>query len=115
MSGLLTITDAAAKELIKRTALDDKAIGVRLSVTNTGCSGHSYKMEHVFEEDSGDDKVEAAGAVLYIPRAHSLFLIGTEIDFRQDDLAASFVFRNPNAENTCGCGESFSVSSDKED
>ncbi len=109
MNGLVTITDKGAEELKKRTAMNPDAIGVRLSVTNTGCSGHSYKMEHVFEEDAADDKFEHNGAVLYIPKAHTLYVIGTEVDYREDDLASTFVFNNPNADSTCGCGESFSV------
>ncbi len=109
MFGLLTITDLAAEELKKRTAMNSDAVGVRLSVTNTGCSGHSYKMEHVLEEDSADDKFEHEGAVLYVPKAHTMFLLGTEVDYKEDDLASTFVFNNPNADSTCGCGESFSV------
>lgn len=109
MIGLITITDKAAEELKKRTALNTDAIGVRLSVTNTGCSGHRYKMEHVFEENPADDRLEHKGAFLYIPKAHTLFVIGTEIDYREDGLASAFVFNNPNADSTCGCGESFSV------
>jgi iron-sulfur cluster assembly protein len=109
MDKLISITDHAAEELKKRMAMNPDAIGVRLSVTNTGCSGHSYKMEHVFEEDTNDDVVRKDGAVLYIPKAHSLFLLGTEMDYKQDSLASTFVFNNPNAEGLCGCGESFSI------
>ncbi len=111
---MLTITDIAADELKKRTAMNPEALGVRLSVTNTGCSGHSYKMEHVLEESADDDKFEHNGAVLYVPKAHILFILGIEVDYKQDDLAATFVFNNPNAENMCGCGESFSVKPEKE-
>lgn len=109
---MITITDLAAEELKKRTAMNSDAIGVRLSVTNTGCSGHSYKMEHVFESDEADDKFEHNGAVLYVPKAHTLFVLGTEIDYKEDKLASTFVFNNPNADSMCGCGESFSVKKD---
>lgn len=113
MSGLITITDKASEELKKRTALDPNAIGVRLSVTNTGCSGHGYKMEHVFEESADDDKLEHNGAVLYIPKSQILFLVGMEMDFAEESLASTFVFNNPNADSTCGCGESFSVRNER--
>lgn len=109
MPDIVTITDRAAEELKKRTAMGEGAIGVRLSVTDKGCSGHKYKMEHVFEESAADDKIEHNGAVLFIPKMHTLFVIGLEIDYSEDDLAATFVFNNPNAESMCGCGESFSV------
>lgn len=106
---MIVITDKAAEELKRRTALGQGAVGVRLSVTNTGCSGHKYKMEHVFAEDPGDDKFTHNGAVLYVPQSHTLFVVGTEIDYREEGLSSGFVFRNPNAQETCGCGESFSV------
>ena len=106
---MITISDRAAEELVKRTALNSDAIGVRLSVTNTGCSGHQYKMEHVFEESAEDDKFEQGEAVLYIPKAHSLFVMGTAIDYKDDKLESTFVFDNPNAEGMCGCGESFNI------
>ncbi len=106
---MITMTDQAAEELKKRMAMNSDAIGVRLSVTNTGCSGHKYKMEHVFRADPADDRFEHNGAVLFVPKAHSLYIIGMEIDYKQDNLASTFVFNNPNAEATCGCGESFSV------
>ncbi|PJB69265.1 MAG: iron-sulfur cluster assembly accessory protein [Alphaproteobacteria bacterium CG_4_9_14_3_um_filter_47_13] len=109
MAELITITDRAAEELKKRTAMNADAIGVRLSVTNTGCSGHKYKMEHVFEESPADDGFEHAGAKLYIPKMSTLFLVGMEIDYKDDNLASTFIFKNPNAESTCGCGESFKV------
>lgn len=106
---LITMTDKAAEELAKRTALNPQAIGVRLMVTNTGCSGHSYKMEHVTEETNKDDKITHDNAVLFIPKEQLLFLIGTEVDFKEDQLASNFVFNNPNAEDECGCGESFNL------
>lgn len=106
---LITMTDQAAAELVKRTALNPDAIGVRLMVTNTGCSGHSYKMEHVTEETDKDDKFTHENAVLFVPKDQLLFLIGTEVDFKEDNLASNFVFNNPNAEDACGCGESFNL------
>ena len=66
------ISDSAVKAIIDKTALNSQAVGVRLKVDSTGCSGHSYVMEHVLKEDLGaDDKFEKNGATLYIPKIHS--------------------------------------------
>lgn len=105
----ITITDRAERELKARMAINPNAVGVRLSITNTGCSGHSYKMEHVFEITDNDDKIEQNGAVLVVSKADSLGLFGMEIDFEDGKMASMFVFNNPNATAQCGCGESFSL------
>lgn len=106
----LKITDAAAKAIKAKTALNSAAIGLRLSVKNTGCSGHSYEMSHVFDESlDEDDKFEQDGAVLYVPKIHSWLLIGTEIDYEEGQMQSGFTFTNPNEAGRCGCGESFSV------
>jgi iron-sulfur cluster assembly protein len=104
------ITDKAAQKIIEKTRLNHDAVGVRLTIATTGCSGNSYKMEHVLEEDlSQDDKFEKDGAVLYIPKVHSWMLFGTVVDYEEDNLKSGFVFTNPNEAGRCGCGESFTV------
>jgi len=104
------ITDNAVKHIIEKTKLNQDAIGVRLTVATTGCSGNSYKMEHVLEETlEMDDKFEKDGATLYVPKMHSWMLFGTEIDYEEGDLKSGFVFSNPNEAGRCGCGESFTV------
>lgn len=104
------ITDKAAEQIKAKTALNSDAVGLRLTVASTGCSGHSYKMEHVVEEDlSVDDKFEHQGAVLYIPKMHSWMLFGTVVDYEEGDLHSGFTFTNPNEAGRCGCGESFTV------
>ena len=104
------ITDKAVEQIIAKTALNSAAVGVRLTVKATGCSGNSYQMEHVLEEAlDKDDKFEKNGAVLYIPKIYSWMLFGTEIDYEEGDLASGFVFTNPNEAGRCGCGESFTV------
>ena len=106
---MITITDEAATELKRRTALGEGAIGVRLSVTNTGCSGHAYKMEHAYEQSDKEDRFEANGAVLFIPKKDMLMLLGTVIDYKEDKFNSAFTYTNPNATGQCGCGESFQV------
>lgn len=104
------ITEAAQAAIIEKTALNPDAVGLRLKVDSTGCSGHSYVMEHVLEEDlNADDKFQRGDAVLYIPKIHSWMLFGTEIDYAVSDMHSGFTFTNPNESGRCGCGESFSV------
>lgn len=104
------ITNNAVSKIIEKTAINPEAVGLRLTVKATGCSGNSYQMEHVTEEDlSKDDRFEKNGAVLYIPKIHSWMLFGTEIDYEESDISSGFIFTNPNEAGRCGCGESFTV------
>ncbi len=107
----ITLSDAAAnrvKEIIARA--DGKVIGVRVSVKNTGCAGMSYAMEYASEANPLDEKVEDKDVTILIDPKAVLFLIGTEMDYKTDKFESGFVFKNPNAVDTCGCGESFRVS-----
>lgn len=108
------ITAKAAKKIIEKTALNPAAVGLRLTVKATGCSGNSYQMEHVVTEDLGaDDKFQEGAATLYIPKMHSWMLFGTVIDYEVGELSSGFIFTNPNEAGRCGCGESFTVEKPK--
>jgi len=85
------------------------AIGVRLSTPRRGCSGLAYSVDYVTGEQAFDEKIETPGGVFYIDGASVLYLIGSTMDWQEDDFAAGFVFANPNAKGACGCGESFTV------
>lgn len=107
----ITLSDAAAnrvKEIMARA--DGKVVGVRISVKNTGCAGMSYAMEYASELNQMDEKVEDKDVTILIDPKAVLFLIGTEMDYKTDTFESGFVFKNPNAVDTCGCGESFRVS-----
>ena len=106
----ITLTDRAAarvKEIIARS--DKPVVGVRLSVKNTGCAGLSYGMEYATDNDPLDEIVEDKGVAILIEAKAVLFLIGTEMDYETERFESGFVFNNPNAVDTCGCGESFRV------
>lgn len=106
----LKMTDKAVEQIKSKIAQNNAAIGLRLTVATTGCSGNSYKMEHVLEEDlTADDKFEQDGAVLYVPKMHSWMLFGTVVDYEEGKLSSGFTFTNPNEAGRCGCGESFTV------
>jgi len=87
----------------------EDAIGVRLSTPRRGCSGLAYSVDYVTAEQAFDEKIETPGGVFYIDGASVLYLIGSTMDWQEDDFAAGFVFANPNAKGACGCGESFTV------
>ena len=85
------------------------AIGVKLSTPRRGCSGLAYSVDYVAEADKFDEKIETPGGVLFIDGGSVLYLIGSTMDWVEDDFTAGFVFNNPNAKGACGCGESFTV------
>ncbi|MET0248863.1 MAG: iron-sulfur cluster assembly accessory protein [Sphingobium sp.] len=85
------------------------AIGVKLSTPRRGCSGLAYSVDYVKAEEKFDEKIETPGGVLYIDGASVLYLVGSVMDWVEDDFTAGFVFNNPNAKGACGCGESFTV------
>ena len=87
----------------------DDAIGVKLSTPRRGCSGLAYSVDYVTEEQRFDEKITTPGGNFYIDGASVLYLVGSTMDWREDDFAAGFVFDNPNAKGACGCGESFMV------
>ena len=106
----IKVTDAAAEAIKSKTASKNGAKGLRLTIKSTGCSGHSYNMEHAMEENlAADDRIESNGAVLYIPKTNSWMLFGMEIGYTEDKMGSGFTFTNPNETGRCGCGESFSV------
>ena len=85
------------------------AIGVKLSTPRRGCSGLAYSVDYVTEANAFDEKIETPGGLFFIDGASVLYLIGSTMDWREDDFTAGFVFENPNAKGSCGCGESFTI------
>jgi iron-sulfur cluster assembly protein len=83
--------------------------GVRVGVTNGGCAGMSYTMDYAENAGPLDEVVEDRGVKIFIDPKAIMFLVGTEMDFVRDKLAARFVFNNPNQTAACGCGESVSI------
>jgi iron-sulfur cluster assembly protein len=94
-------------DLMARAPAD--AIGVKLSTPRRGCSGLAYSVDYVTTENSMDEKIVTPGGTFYIDGGSVLYLIGSTMDWREDDFTAGFVFENPNAKGACGCGESFMV------
>ncbi len=85
------------------------AIGVKLSTPRRGCSGLAYSVDYVTEADKFDERIETPGGTFFIDGGSVLYLVGSIMDWAEDDFTAGFVFENPNAKGACGCGESFTV------
>ena len=106
----ITLTEAALKE-VKRL-MNVQGItegGLRLGIKGGGCSGLSYTIN--FDDKIGqyDSVFETDGVKLIVDAKSAIYLQGTQLDFQKDLMGGSFKFINPNAQKTCGCGESFSA------
>ena len=111
-NNILTLTESAVQRVRHIMELRDEeppAIGVRIGVRNAGCSGMSYSMDYATEVSAMDEVVETGGVKVMVDPAAIMFLIGTELDFKEEKLSSGFVFKNPKVTSTCGCGESFTV------
>jgi iron-sulfur cluster assembly accessory protein len=107
---VITITEAAASRVKMLMAKAEKPVkGLRVGVKSRGCSGLSYFVEYADEKKKFEDIVEDKGVTIFVDPTAVMFLIGTEMDYKEDKLQSGFVFNNPNEKARCGCGESFSV------
>ena len=82
---------------------------VKLSTPRRGCSGLAYSVDYVSAANPMDERIDTAGGTLFVDGGSILYLIGSTMDWVEDDFTAGFVFQNPNATGSCGCGESFTV------
>ena len=104
---VMRLTDAAATRLKEIMAQNERpSAALRVGVKNGGCAGMSYTMEIAEAPDPKDEVVVDKGVRILIDPKAVLFLLGTEMDYKVEKLAAQFVFNNPNQESACGCGES---------
>ena len=107
---VMSLTEAAAARVRDILAKADKPVeGIRVGVTKGGCAGMSYKVDYATEIKPGDEVVEDKGVRVIIDPTAVLFLLGTQMDYKVDKLAAQFVFNNPNQTSACGCGESVAI------
>ena len=104
---LTPAAEARVTDLMSRAPAD--TIGVRLSTPRRGCSGLAYSVDYVTEASPLDERIDTPGGAFFVDGASLLYLIGSTMDWREDDFAAGFVFDNPHAKGACGCGESFTV------
>lgn len=105
----IQLTDVAATRVLEFLKGRGKGIGLRLGVKTTGCSGMAYVIEFVDEIQNDDSVFESNGVKVVVDAKSLIFIDGTEVDFAKEGLNEGFQFRNPNAKDECGCGESFTV------
>ena len=105
----ISLTEAAAERVRSHLYSRGYGEGLRLGVKTTGCSGFAYVVDYA-DKVGNDDKVFLSHGVKVIVDDTSIkYLDGTEIDFQKDGLSSTFRFKNPNVQDECGCGESFTV------
>ena len=106
----LTLTPAAEQRIADLMAqAPDGSVGVKLSTPRRGCSGLAYSVDYVSEAAAFDERIETPGGLFFVDGGSVLYLVGSVMDWVEDDFTAGFVFNNPNAKGACGCGESFTV------
>ena len=106
----LILTETAAARIADLMARAPAgAVGVKLSTPRRGCSGLAYSVDYVTEADPIDEAISVGETTLWVDAGSLLYLVGSTMDWQEDDFTAGFVFQNPNAKGACGCGESFTV------
>ncbi|MEY3586048.1 MAG: hypothetical protein RLZZ243_1112 [Bacteroidota bacterium] len=107
---MITVTDNAKKQAIRLMEDEGKeGLFIRVGVQGGGCSGLMYQLTFDNQDLEGDKSFEDNGIKVVVDKKSFLYLIGTTLDFSGGLNGKGFVFQNPNADRTCGCGESFSV------
>ena len=105
----ITLTEAAAGRVREYLSARGYGEGLRLGVKTTGCSGLAYVVDYADKIDEKDCIHSSQGVNVIVDSDSMKYLDGTEIDYQVDGLSAVFKFKNPNAQDECGCGESFTV------
>lgn len=106
----LTVTPAAEKRILYLLSQQSpRPVGVRVGLRTRGCNGMAYALNYVDQPNQFDEKVAIENGHVYIDPRALMHIVGTTMDFVDNDLVSEFVFHNPNTKGTCGCGESFNV------
>jgi iron-sulfur cluster assembly protein len=105
----ISLTPSAARRVRNHLEKRGSGVGLRLGVTQTGCSGYSYVINYAEEIDPADIVFEDQGVKVVVDPEALALIDGTEVDFVKNGLNEAFSFRNPNISGECGCGESFNV------
>ena len=107
---VITLSDRAAERVKEIMAqAEEPVLGVRVGVASGGCAGMSYVMEYAKKTKPNDEIIEDKGVKVLIDPNAVMYLLGTEMDYKKEELSSTFVFKNPNETERCGCGESFKI------
>jgi iron-sulfur cluster assembly protein len=108
---MIKVSDNAKAQSIKLMSEDDAGTGsfIRVGVKGGGCSGLMYELKFDTELHDDDKELEDNGVKVVVDKKSVLYLVGTELDYEGGLNGKGFIFKNPNANRTCGCGESFAI------
>ena len=110
MKQVITLSDSAANRIKEIMANNQSnSVGVRVGVKSGGCAGMSYIMEYAKEINPNDEVIEDKGVKVFVDPGAIMYLLGTEMDYKKGEFSSTFVFKNPNETEKCGCGESFKI------
>ena len=113
MTEILKLSPSAIARIQALQAKKTGMIGLRIGIAVKGCSGYvhtlDYAMEDTIDNYADDKKIEQNGITIFIEEKAIPIVFGTTLEWMEEDLEARFVFHNPNAKSSCGCGESFNV------
>jgi len=106
---MITITDKGAERVNHFLQSRQAGIGIRVKITTTGCSGYAYQLEFADETNSEDTIFESNGVKIIVDPKSLIMVDGTHMDYIKEGINAGFSFNNPMEDETCGCGESFTL------
>jgi iron-sulfur cluster assembly protein len=105
----ITISPEAAEFIKKSLLARGSGIGIKIGIKTSGCSGLAYTIEYVDKEDEDDEKFYSEEIKILVDKQHLVYLCNTVISFKTQGVNSGLEILNPNAKNSCGCGESFTV------
>ena len=106
---MITITDNGAERVNNFLESRQSGLGIRVKITTTGCSGYAYQLEFADETNDDDTVFESNGVTIIVDPKSLVMVDGTELDYKTEGINAGFSFKNPMEDETCGCGESFTL------
>ena len=109
----ITLTESAVKQIRTQLAKRGKGLGLRVGIKKVGCSGFAYTFDYADEVHACDRVFDAHDAKIVVDAESLSFIDGSRLDFVKEGFKQVFKFENPNVDGTCGCGESFSVKTEK--
>ena len=100
---IVTLTNAAKKRVKEIIAKAEKEyVGIRIGIDNTGCSGHSYKIDYAENKLDGDEEISIDNIKIFVDASATMYILGSKIDYIDNGIESGFIFKNPNEKGRCG-------------
>ena len=107
---VIKLSDNAAERIkLIMSKAEQSAVGVRVGVKSGGCAGMSYVLEYAKEVKPNEEVIDEKGVKVIVDPNAIIYLLGTEMDYKEEKFSSQFIFKNPNETERCGCGESFKI------